>query len=536
MLMNYLSNHRMTSLRRFFGIELKVYVYFCLSLLNNNRVAHFPNVFLQKPMEMQRLISEVRPVPSVEKIIGKPDASPPSVPIFPESMERTVEETPARRKFAAQIISSPAEHALETVPLEPASELAPAQEDSLDDRRARIRARLLARQQEEAAQSNKNASVSMSLYAEPPKTVETVVEGVKFRLPTSASIATTAPAAERRKFSAVIIEQSTEIKDVSSSLDSTLEQPTSSVLTSSVTESTTALTTTSTDTTSFPTTVTPSTSTTQSTATVAAKPVISPPTPVLTAGPRGLGIRYKRKDTRTITTAPDAGVGMGIGGGVEATVHVSEQEVEERVMESKRLVQELIAGADVAAEDGLEDADERKRPDDADPATEEEKKEAFRLWELRELRRLQRDLKEKQEEEAEEREKLRRRNLTTEELERENAELEKLGLRKPKEGEKEQWNFLQKYYHKGVFFMDEESIQDPNDVRLRSAAVATGIDAVNKMKLPEIMQVRDFGKKGKSKWTHLAKEDTSQFDDYYKQVYRNMEHIPAKTRGGMKDL
>ena len=31
--------------------------------------------------------------------------------------------------------------------------------------------------------------------------------------------------------------------------------------------------------------------------------------------------------------------------------------------------------------------------------------------------------------------------------------------------EKPKWKFLQKYYHKGVFYMDSSCMKDPNDVR-----------------------------------------------------------------------
>ena len=63
---------------------------------------------------------------------------------------------------------------------------------------------------------------------------------------------------------------------------------------------------------------------------------------------------------------------------------------------------------------------------------------------------------------------------------------------------------MQKYYHKGAFFQDMEILQ--RDFTEQSA------DAVDKTQLPRIMQVRDFGKRSRSKWTHLAAEDTSKDD------------------------
>lgn len=68
--------------------------------------------------------------------------------------------------------------------------------------------------------------------------------------------------------------------------------------------------------------------------------------------------------------------------------------------------------------------------------------------------------------ERERAETLRRRALTAEERAREDAELEKQGLKVFKK-EKEQMGFLQKYHHRGAFYMDDSSIQEPNDVRRR---------------------------------------------------------------------
>lgn len=86
--------------------------------------------------------------------------------------------------------------------------------------------------------------------------------------------------------------------------------------------------------------------------------------------------------------------------------------------------------------------------------------------------------------------------------------MEKQGLKTFKK-EKRKLGYMQKYYHRGAFYMDEDSVNQ-NDVRMRSHDAPTGEDKIDKSQLPQVMQVRgaDFGKRSRTKWTHLAAEDT----------------------------
>jgi microfibrillar-associated protein 1 len=70
-------------------------------------------------------------------------------------------------------------------------------------------------------------------------------------------------------------------------------------------------------------------------------------------------------------------------------------------------------------------------------------------------------------------------------------------LKKNAPKEKQQWKFMQKYYHKGVFYMDESSVREKEDVRKRDASGATLEDKFNKEMLPQVMQVKNFGRAGR---------------------------------------
>lgn len=94
----------------------------------------------------------------------------------------------------------------------------------------------------------------------------------------------------------------------------------------------------------------------------------------------------------------------------------------------------------------------------------------------------------------------------------------------------EGYKFLQKYYHKGAFY------QDPSDSLLaRNYSQATGSDSgVSRDTLPAALQVRNFGRKGRSKWTHLSAEDTTAFDYGWGDKKNAVNFQPISRMGGMR--
>lgn len=192
-----------------------------------------------------------------------------------------------------------------------------------------------------------------------------------------------------------------------------------------------------------------------------------------------------------------------------------------RAEESRAMVVDALRAAPAGGEEAGEEVEGAQgKPDDTDRIEDEERE--YEAWKLRELRRLARDALAAETALREASETARRRTLTPEERAKEDALLEAQGLKVFRKT-KEKWGFLQKYYHKGAFFMDESSVVDKtSDPRARSAAAPTGEDAIAKDKaaLPKVMQVKNFGRKGRTRWTHLAAEDTTVYDDYHKDVAR----------------
>nr|CAH0109806.1 unnamed protein product [Daphnia galeata] len=128
----------------------------------------------------------------------------------------------------------------------------------------------------------------------------------------------------------------------------------------------------------------------------------------------------------------------------------------------------------------------------------------YESWKLRELKRNKRDRDEREAEEKERQEIERIRNMTEEERRLEFKNNPKEVTNKAPKGK---YKFLQKYYHRGAFYLDEDK-----EVFKRDFAVPTLEDHFDKTVLPKVMQVKNFGRSGRTKYTHLVDQDTSQAD------------------------
>ena len=230
-----------------------------------------------------------------------------------------------------------------------------------------------------------------------------------------------------------------------------------------------------------------------------------------------------------------------------ATVLARERKAEEaekriKVATEKRLKRQGRARQDVlnlveaeraAAEKAAKEAEARSSgnviagskdaegmPDDID--LDEEAEQDFKAWSERELKRLQRSARQRLRAERDEAEKKRRRQMTEEEKRAEDEALIKAGLKvDAHKKDKTNMQFMQTYRHKGAFFQDKDELA-PDDVRLRNVnAVATQSEGSRDMSaLPKVMQVKRFGRKGNTKYTHLADQDTSRAGNSLRQKFR----------------
>ncbi|KAJ3849304.1 splicing factor, Prp19-binding domain-containing protein [Lentinula lateritia] len=176
----------------------------------------------------------------------------------------------------------------------------------------------------------------------------------------------------------------------------------------------------------------------------------------------------------------------------EEALKRKEMEIEERRKQSHELVAESIRRelAEKEKEEQVLDVDDT---DGLDPAGE------FEAWRLRELARIKKE-KEEEVRREEEREEIERRRAMPEEqrLKEDLERAQKLRDEKPKGQQK----FLQKYWHKGAFHQDTEILKRHDFTEATESTMDVSL-------LPKVMQVKNFGKRSRTKYTHLLDQDTT---------------------------
>lgn len=184
---------------------------------------------------------------------------------------------------------------------------------------------------------------------------------------------------------------------------------------------------------------------------------------------------------------------------------------------SKLFVRSILQQEFEAARTGRKSTHLNEQLLDVDDTDDPEKiSEDMEAWTLRELLRLKRRAEEEEAMRAEREALAQVRNLQGEALETYLKEKETIVLaaKESEQQEPSKFTFLQKYYHGGVFFSADVQTSAPHLFKDReAAALPTASEAgVDKSLLPEMMQVRNYGKSSRSKWTHLSAEDTTAYD------------------------
>ncbi|KAK6972487.1 microfibrillar-associated protein 1 [Biomphalaria glabrata] len=233
------------------------------------------------------------------------------------------------------------------------------------------------------------------------------------------------------------------------------------------------------------------------------------------AGPRLKPVFVRKKDRITVQERERE----------EARAKELEAEAKKLAEERKRQTIKMAnqdMKRELEEEKGLQDACDGVDSDDGND------EEEYELWKVRELKRIKRDREEREAIDKEKMEVDRLRNMTEEERRQELRQNPKQVTNKAPKGK---YKFLQKYYHRGAFFLDNE-----DNVFKQDFSQPTLDDHFDKTILPKVMQVKNFGRSGRTKYTHLLDQDTTQHEAPWMQdTAQNLKFHTAKG-GGMKQL
>lgn len=217
-------------------------------------------------------------------------------------------------------------------------------------------------------------------------------------------------------------------------------------------------------------------------------------------------------------------------------VTIQEREEEEKLrnseVQAKKLGEERRKNTlvIVAKEAKLEVDEENQIKESINMVVSEDEndEDEYEAWKLRELKRIKRDRDEREARQKNKEETERSRNMTEEERKEYLRMNPKVLTNQMSKGK---YKFLQKYYHRGAFYMDEE------DTRLRRDVTAPTLeDHFDKTVLPKVMQVKNFGRSGRTKYTHLLDQDTTSFDSPWNQENALSGKFMSNKAGGMRQV
>ncbi|GAB6023518.1 Microfibrillar-associated protein 1 [Chamberlinius hualienensis] len=208
-----------------------------------------------------------------------------------------------------------------------------------------------------------------------------------------------------------------------------------------------------------------------------------------------------------------------------------EQKEKELEVEAKRVAEERRKNSlKLVENEARKEIQESKINDQfagVDSADENDEAE-YEQWKLRELKRIKRERDDRETRERERLEIERVHTMTEEERRAEFRSNPKVLVNKAIKGK---YKFLQKYYHRGAFYMDVD-----DGVFKRDFAQPTLEDHFDKTILPKVMQVKNFGRSGRTKYTHLLDQDTTQFESPWSQETGQNLKFHANQAGGMKQV
>lgn len=177
-----------------------------------------------------------------------------------------------------------------------------------------------------------------------------------------------------------------------------------------------------------------------------------------------------------------------------------DRDAKQRKKEISKLAKKAAESDDPSSEEANDPFYDPPAPDTNDFLLDQD--EEYRLWAERETQRLRDELRAVAQE-------ARDRAVTRKQSAMSDIELAKL-KREQRPRQRGHMKFMQKYYHVGAFQIGSDTAR-AQELLQRDYTTAVGDDLLDKTLLPDEMLVRgdDFGKKGRTKWTHLANEDTT---------------------------